>query len=58
MRSDHPSNSRYGDIYYIYIYIYIYILYYVCIYYNQSLALNILDVIYVQEYRFPGINHK
>ena len=34
MRSDHPSNSRYGD---------------VCIYYNQSLALNILDVIYVQE---------
>ena len=32
VRSDHPSNSRYGDIYYIYIYIYIYIYYILCLY--------------------------
>ena len=34
MRSDHPSNSRRGG---------------VCIYYNQSLALKILDIKYLQE---------
>ena len=34
MRSDHPSNSRRGVVY---------------IYYNQSLALKILDIEYIQQ---------